>query len=183
MTGPNAPDLNADPARLDGREFRAALGCFATGVTVITASGASGQRVGLTVNSFSSVSLDPPLVLWNLSIHAPSLPVFRQAGYFAVNVLSADQRDVAEHFSRRADDKFMGADFGMRDGLGGAPVLDGVAAVFECRNAERYYGGDHIIFLGEVEGYDFTEKQPLIFCGGEYGGFHPAQSDDEPARA
>ena len=176
MTGPNAPDLKAAPGQLEARDFRAALGCFATGVTVITARGAGGHRVGLTVNSFSSVSLDPPLVLWNLSIHAPSLPVFREAGHFAVNVLSAGQRDIAEHFSRRADDKFTGATIAMRDGLGGAPVLDGVAAVFECRNAERYYGGDHIIFLGEVEGYEFSENAPLIFCRGEYGAFHFAQS-------
>jgi len=175
MTGPNAPDLKAAP-ELEARDFRAALGCFATGVTVITACSAAGQRVGLTVNSFSSVSLDPPLVLWNLSIHAPSLPVFREAGHFAVNVLSADQRDIAEHFSKRADDKFTGANIAMRAGHGGAPVLDGVAAVFECRNAERYYGGDHIIFLGEVEDYEFSEKAPLIFCRGEYGLFHFARS-------
>ncbi len=180
MTGPNTPELNAAPARLNANDFRAALRCFATGVTVITARGAGGERVGLTVNSFSAVSLDPPLVLWNLSIHAPSLPVFREAGHFAVNVLSAGQRDIAEQFSRRADDKFTGANIGMRDGLGGAPVLDGVSAVFECRNAERYYGGDHVIFLGEVEGYEFTNKEPLIFCGGAYGGFHPAQLAADP---
>jgi len=176
MTGPNATDLNAAdsdaaPARLDASDLRAALGCFATGVTVITARGAGGERVGLTVNSFSAVSLDPPLVLWNLSVHAPSLPVFREAGHFAVNVLSSGQRDLAEQFSQRADDKFTGVNIAMRDGLGGAPVLDGVAAVFECRNAERYWGGDHVIFLGEVEAYEFTKKAPLIFCGGEYGGF------------
>jgi flavin reductase (DIM6/NTAB) family NADH-FMN oxidoreductase RutF len=183
MTGSDASDLTAAPGRLDAREFRVALGCFATGVTVITARGNDGQRVGLTVNSFSSVSLDPPLVLWNLSIHAPSLPVFREAGHFAVNVLSAGQRDLAEHFARRADDKFTGADVGMREGIGGAPVLDGISAVFECRNAERYYGGDHIIFLGEVEGYEFCEKEPLVFCRGDYGVFHAAQSDDGPVKA
>ncbi|HSG94559.1 MAG TPA: flavin reductase family protein [Afifellaceae bacterium] len=180
MTGPDAPDVKDTAASPDSRDFRAALGCFATGVTVITACSASGQRVGLTVNSFSSVSLDPPLVLWNLSIHAPSLTVFREAGHFTVNVLSADQRVIAEHFSRRSDDKFSGAGIGMRDGLGGAPVLDGVSAVFECRNAERYYGGDHVIFLGEVEGYEFSEKEPLVFCRGDYGLFHPAQSNVEP---
>jgi len=177
MTGPNAPELNAAPTRLDAREFRTALGCFATGVTVITACSVSGQRVGLTVNSFSSVSLEPPLVLWNLSIHAPSLPVFGEAGHFAVNVLSVDQRDLAAHFSRRSDDKFTDAGIATRNGLGGAPVLDGASAVFECRNAERYYGGDHIIFLGEVEGFESSEKAPLIFCGGEYGDFHPAQPE------
>ncbi len=174
MTGPNAPEVKAADKSLHAREFRAALGCFATGVTVITACSASGQRVGLTVNSFSSVSLDPPLVLWNLSIHAPSLPVFRDAGHFAVNVLSADQRDLAEHFARRADDKFTDTDFGMRDGLGGAPLLDGVSAVFECRNAERYYGGDHVIFLGEVERFNYTETEPLVFSRGSYGVFHSA---------
>jgi flavin reductase (DIM6/NTAB) family NADH-FMN oxidoreductase RutF len=76
--------------------------------------------------------------------------------------------------------RITGAEIGMRGGLGGAPVLDGVAAVFECRNAERYYGGDHVIFLGQVESYEFTKKEPLVFCGGDYGGFRPAQSDDEP---
>ena len=173
MSSPSAPDAKATAKTLDMRDFRVALGSFATGVTVITACGAGGQRVGLTVNSFSSVSLDPPLVLWNLSINAPSLPVFREAGHFAVNVLSAGQRGLAEHFARRADDKFTGADFAIRDGLGGAPVLDGVSAVFECRNAERYYGGDHVIFLGEVKAYEFSSNAPLVFCRGAYGGFHP----------
>jgi flavin reductase (DIM6/NTAB) family NADH-FMN oxidoreductase RutF len=173
MTGPSTPDSDAAPARFDASDFRVALGCFATGVTVITARGAGGERVGLTVNSFSAVSLDPPLVLWNLSIHAPSLPVFREAGHFAVNVLSSGQRDLAGQFSRRAEDRFIGANIGMRDGLGGAPVLDGVSAVFECRNAERYYGGDHVIFLGQVESFNFSKMAPLIFCGGDYGGFHP----------
>ncbi len=160
--------------RPGAHDFRAALGCFATGVTVITARGANGERAGLTINSFSAVSLDPPLVLWNLSVLAPSLPVFREAGHFAVNVLSSGQREIAGQFSRRADDKFTGIDIGMREGLGGAPVFDGVSAVFECRKAETYWGGDHIIFLGEVEAFGFTDRQPLIFCGGDYGGFQPA---------
>ncbi len=181
MTVTDAFDANAACRRLDPRDFRAALGCFATGVTVITARGADGRRVGLTVNSFSSVSLDPPLVLWNLSVHAPSLPVFCAAGHFAVNVLAADQRHLARHFAKSADDKFTGADAVLRDGLGGAPLLDGVAALFECRNAERYYGGDHVIFLGAVENYRFTEKQPLVFCRGDYGVFSSAGPGGKPA--
>lgn len=156
----------------DTRDFRTALGAFGTGVTVITAAGADGARVGLTANSFSSVSLNPPMVLWSLSSFAPSMHVFQEASHYAVNVLGADHRELAMRFARSAEDKFAGTRF--REGLGGAPVLEEALASFECRNAFRYYGGDHVIFLGVVEAYAHREGEPLLFCRGAFGRFAPS---------
>jgi len=166
-----APDTKSDdtPA-FDARDFRNALGCFGTGVTVITAANVKGERVGLTANSFSSVSLDPPMVLWSLSMFAPSLRVFQEASHYAVNVLARGHEALAMKFAKPADDKFVGVEF--REGLGGAPVLHDVVATFECRNAFRYYGGDHVIFLGAVESYAHTVEEPLMFCRGKFGVFH-----------
>ncbi len=163
-----------DGDRIDTRDFRRALGSFGTGVTVITARGEDGQRVALTANSFSSVSLDPPLVLWSLGIYAPSLPVFQDASHFAVNVLSVEQEDLAVHFSKPSDDKFR--DIACGEGLGRAPILDDVIATFECRNAFRYYGGDHVIFLGAVERYGYRQDgEPLLFCRGAFGRFETGE--------
>jgi flavin reductase (DIM6/NTAB) family NADH-FMN oxidoreductase RutF len=171
-----APEAKPDetPA-FDVRDFRNALGCFATGVTVITAANVKGERVGLTANSFSSVSLDPPMVLWSLSMFAPSLRVFQEASHYAVNVLARGHDDLAMKFAKPAEDKFVGVDF--REGLGGAPVLHDVVATFECRNAFRYYGGDHVIFLGAVESYAHTPGEPLMFCRGKFGAFQHGEED------
>ena len=155
------------PDRIDPKAFRNALGCFATGVTIITAASESGRKAGLTVNSFSSVSLNPPLVLWSLAMHAPSLPVFQDASHFAVHVLGRDQEELAMHFARSSDDKFAG--MAISPGLGDAPLLEGAIARFQCRNSYRYYGGDHIIFVGEVEAMEHKEGPPLIFCRGAFG--------------
>src|SRR3989440_6480761 len=121
-----------EKAQHDARDFRTALGCFPTGVCLVTALAADDRRVGLTANSFSSVSLEPPMVLWSLSRKASSAPVFRDAEYFAINVLAAGDAEVSSHFAKSADNKF--ARFAARwsPGLGGAPVLDGAAASFEC---------------------------------------------------
>ena len=154
------------PGVLDAGDFRRALGTFATGVTVITTRCAGGDLIGLTANSFNSVSLSPPLVLWSLSQFAPSLPAFQGSPYFAVNVLAADQTHLAEKFCRRSDDKFAGV--AVRYGLGGVPLLDGVAATFTCRNEIRYYGGDHVIFVGAVAAYEYTDREPLVFSRGRY---------------
>lgn len=160
-------------AAFDAKDFRKALSCFCTGVTVITAASDDGRRAGLTVNSFSSVSLNPPLVLWNLFLHSPSMPVFQAASHFCVNVLSTEQESLAHHFARPSEDKF--ASVPWEPGLGGAPKIAGAIAQFECRNSERYYGGDHVIFLGAVENYIHGSGHPLLFIRGTFRPFkdHP----------
>ena len=154
----------------DHLEFRAALGSFATGVTVVTAPRRSGGYVGLTCNSFSSVSLTPPLILWSLSRQSASFTAFVEASHFAVSVLSADQVDLSRKFSKAADDKFCGVSFSL--GAGDAPLLDGAVAHFECRNERHHDGGDHVIFIGRVLRCSRFPRSPLIFCQGQYGALH-----------
>mgnify|MGYP001592675692 CR=1 FL=1 len=152
---------------LSTADFRSALGMFATGVTIVTARSAAGALVGLTANSFNSVSLDPPLVLWSLAQRAGSLPVFAQGTHYAIHILAAEQRDLAERFAQRGVDRFAGLAF--HAGAGGAPILEGTAAVFECFNRSRYEEGDHVIFVGQVERCEHRSgAQPLIFHGGRY---------------
>ncbi|HZV92572.1 MAG TPA: flavin reductase family protein, partial [Caldimonas sp.] len=140
---------------------------FATGVTIVTANDANGQPVGLTANSFNSVSLRPPLVLWSLSRQAGSMPAFEQGSHYAINILAAEQHALAERFASHGLDRFDGVAF--RAGAGGVPLLDGSAAVFECFNRSRYEEGDHVIFVGEVERCSRRAgAQPLIFHGGRY---------------
>ena len=148
-------------------DFRAALGMFATGVTIVTARRPDGSLVGLTANSFNSVSLDPPLVLWSLSRNAGSMPVFERGSHYAINILAAEQHVLAERFASKTVDRF--ADVAFREGAGGAPVLEGAAAVFECFNRSQYEEGDHVIFVGEVERCTWRPGlPPLIFHGGRY---------------
>ena len=155
-----APTFSAD-------DFRAALGMFATGVTIVTARDATGQRVGLTANSFNSVSLAPPLVLWSLARSAGSMPAFERGSHYAINILAAEQHVLAERFASKAADRFAGVTF--REGASGAPILEGAAAVFECFNRSQYEEGDHVIFVGEVERCEHRPgAQPLIFHGGRY---------------
>jgi flavin reductase (DIM6/NTAB) family NADH-FMN oxidoreductase RutF len=151
---------------LDLRRLRDALGEFATGVTVVTARAADGQPVGVTINSFASVSLEPPLVLWSLGLDSPSLAVFETCSHYAVNVLAADQAEFSQRFSQSQSDKFAGIDLGV--GAGGTPILPGCCARFECRNEMRYPGGDHVILVGYVESFQREEKPPLVFHGGRY---------------
>ena len=161
------PPRQAQPPSFSAQEFRAALGMFATGVTIVTARGADGITIGLTANSFNSVSLDPPLVLWSLSRAAASMAVFSAGSHYAINILAADQHALAERFASKGADRFAG--LGFHEGIGGAPVFDGAAAVFECFNRSRYEEGDHVIFVGEVERCTHRPgAQPLIFHGGRY---------------
>jgi 4-hydroxyphenylacetate 3-hydroxylase, reductase component len=146
--------------------FRTALGRFVTGVTVVTTRDADGEPVGLTANSFNSVSLDPPLVLWSLARRSRSLAAFESASHFAVNVLSIEQKAISDRFARPSDDRFDGVDW--FPGAGGAPVLKGCAAVFECLSEQRYEGGDHVIFLGRVERFDHENRVPLAYHAGGY---------------
>ena len=152
--------------RFDRRDYRRALGQFATGVTVVTARGSNGRKVGVTVNSFSSVSLNPPLVLWSLSRDAPSFPDFASATHFAVNVLEARQHHLSRQFSTPLPDKFSGVEF--VEAASGTPLLNGAIAQFICRKVRQYDGGDHIIFIGEVEEYKYSAGEPLVFHSGNY---------------
>ncbi len=148
------------------RQFRNALGMFATGITVVTTRAASGQAVGLTVNSFNSVSLEPPLIVWSLSNHLPCRPAFEASEYYAINVLGEDQIELSQRFARRDEDRFRGLEFD--EGIGGVPLLRDVCARFECRNTIRHDGGDHRVYIGEVLSFARTERAPLIYFGGAY---------------
>lgn len=163
----SAPHLITEPA-FDARAFRTALGGFATGVCVVTALDLdAGCPVGITVNSFASVSLDPPLVLWSIGRTAHTFEVFRRADQWAINILAADQQEVSNRFASRADDKFAGVEW--TPGLGGAPLLDGCVARFQCVAEHRYDGGDHLILVGRVLAFDRAERAPLLFAQGRYG--------------
>jgi len=153
----------------DARDFRAALGAFPTGVCLVTALGPGGQAHGMTVNSFSSVSLDPPMVLWSLARSASSAGVFRDAEHFAINVLAAGDEELSRHFSRSGSDKFQKHRDRFEPGIGEVPVLKGAAASFECHSRHRYYGGDHVILIGVVERYAYRGGEPLlVFHRGKY---------------
>lgn len=164
----DTPIEAGETGALDGKALRRTLGQFATGVTVVTAAHPStGEIVGMTANSFSSVSLDPPLVLWSIVREAKSLAVFLDATHFAINILSEQQLDHSNRFARPGTDKF--ADVAWRPGLGGAPVLEGTAAVFECARHAEHDGGDHIIMVGEVGRFARFDRPGLVFAQGRYG--------------
>ncbi|MCK9509693.1 MAG: flavin reductase family protein [Pigmentiphaga sp.] len=146
--------------------LRQALGHFATGVTIITSRDAAGQPIGVTVNSFNSVSLEPPLILWSLARRAYSFDTFATQRHFAVHILSAHQQHLSDRFARAGADKF--ADIELEEGLGGAPLLSDCAAVFQCQTEARYDGGDHLIVLGRVQAYHTREHPPLLFYRGRY---------------
>lgn len=173
----DAPKHPADPANefasdnsaIDPRDFRNALGTFATGVTIVTAMAADGRPYGVTCNSFASVSLNPPLVLWSLGMFSQGLTIFQNASHFTINVLGVSQQALASQFAKSSGDKFAGVSW--TPGLGNAPVLSDGVANFQCRAANRYYGGDHIIFLGAVEAYAYNRQEPLLFARGNFGRF------------
>jgi flavin reductase (DIM6/NTAB) family NADH-FMN oxidoreductase RutF len=166
------PPRQAQPPSFSAQEFRAALGMFATGVTIVTARTAEGQLIGLTANSFNSVSLAPPLVLWSLSRAAASMAAFSGGSHYAINVLANDQKALAERFAMKGADRWSGVTFDL--GAGGAPLLHGAAATFECFNRSRYEEGDHVIFVGEVERCAHRHgASPLLFHGGRYFTEHP----------
>jgi flavin reductase (DIM6/NTAB) family NADH-FMN oxidoreductase RutF len=179
MTDAPKPPMDADPANelasdsspIDPRDFRNALSTYATGVTIITAAGMDGKPYGLTCNSFASVSLNPPLVLWSLVLYSSSLSVFQNASHFGVNVLGASQQALANKFAKSSEDKFIGVEW--TPGVGNAPLIRDSVANFQCRAVNRYYGGDHVIFLGAVEAYAYNRNEPLLFARGGYGRFVP----------
>jgi len=148
------------------QQFRTALGSFATGVTIVTTRSAAGEDIGLTANSFNSVSLDPPMVLWSLARKSLSLPAFLNSGYFAVHVLAATQEDLSVTFATRGAEKFAGLN--VTRGAGGIPLLPGCSALFQCKTAFNYEGGDHVIFVGEVQEFEHFNRPPLVFHSGRY---------------
>ncbi len=156
-------DASAAP---DHRALRNALGRLATGVTIVACLDADGEPAGLTANSFNALSLDPPLVLWSLREASPSLPAFLAARHFVVNVLSEAQLDLARRFAAPAADKF--AEGAWSRGLGGAPVLSGCAAVFECETLTQQTAGDHRLFIGRVLRMVEAPLPPLLFQAGHY---------------
>lgn len=150
----------------DTLALRQALGEFATGVTVVTARNPDGRPVGITVNSFASVSLEPPLVLWSIGRHSPLHQVFATCGYWTVNILAADQLALSQRFSQPGADRF--ADLEWKPGAGDTPLLAGCSAWFECRTEARHPGGDHTLLIGRVERFRREPRPPLIFHGGGY---------------
>lgn len=152
-------------------DFREALGCFATGVTVLTALTPDGEPIGVTISSFNSVSLQPPLILWSLACDSPRIDAFRRASHYAVNVLAADQEWISDLFASRVDDRF--GRVAVSPGIAGVPLIDGCAASFECTSEAHYAGGDHLIFLGRVQRFVRADAaQPLIFHAGRYRKLH-----------
>lgn len=162
----------ATPPTFSKAEFRTALGMFATGVTVVTGRAPDGSLVGLTANSFNSVSMSPPLVLWSLSQTAGSMAAFSTGSHYAINILSAEQQELARQFATQGVDRFAGVKYHL--GAAGAPLIEGAAATFECFNRSRYEEGDHVIFVGEVERCTASAgASPLLYHGGKFYAEHP----------
>lgn len=162
------PPKPAPAPGFDPRAFRNALGSFPTGVAIITTMGADGRPIGLTCNSFSSVSLDPPLVSWGLRLASKTLDAFRAGGHFAINILAEDQKELSARFASGAiADKFEGVEW--REGHGRVPVLEGCVATFECDKFGEHEAGDHMLFLGHVARFDHGRQEPsLVFYKGAY---------------
>lgn len=156
----------ATEGAVDALALRRALGSFGTGVTVVSTRAADGRPVGVTANSFNSVSLDPPIVLWSLRRQSPSLAAFDHSGRFVVNVLAVGQVELSRRFASPQADRFEGV--AHRAGLAGLPVLEGSTASFECRTVQRLEVGDHILFLGRVEAFAHQPGAGLLYCQGRY---------------
>ncbi|AMN47345.1 hypothetical protein ACG33_09600 [Steroidobacter denitrificans] len=168
----------------DPGDLRRAFGTFATGVTIVTARSVTGQDVGLTVNSFSSVSLDPPMVLWSLAKTSGNRATFMETDSFAVHILAQEQADLAAIFAQRGVDKFAGLE--LDRGIEQVPLLDNCSARFQCKTVFRFDGGDHDILGGEIVAYEHFERPPLVFLSGRYAiamehpEEGPAAEDQEP---
>ena len=165
------PPRKAQPPSFSSQEFRTALGMFATGVTIVTARAQDGSVIGLTANSFNSVSLDPPLVSWCLSRHANTLPAFEQCERYAISVLAVDQAAIARRFAGTHADRFEGVPF--RLGWADAPLIEGAVAWFECRHFSRQPTGDHTRFVGEVVHCARAGGPGLVFHHGRFGAVAP----------
>lgn len=158
---------DGDAGDIDGRRFRDVLGNWATGVSVITAVH-DGEPVGLAANSFTSVSLDPPLVLFCAGKESTTWPRIQAAGAYAVNVLAADQAELSKVFAQKGADRFVGVDY--HSGATGSPILDGVLAYLDCEIEAEHDAGDHVLVVGRVVDLDIprADAEPLLFFRGGY---------------
>lgn len=152
--------------KIDQKAFRRALGNFATGVTIITTRAADGTNIGVTASSFTSLSMDPPLILWSSIKDTPSCRVFEASAHFAVNILASDQMEMSNNFARQQDDKFEGVEW--EEGIGGSPIFPNCAGRFQCETYNKLDGGDHWIFVGKVVAFDDSGRSPLCFHQGSY---------------
>lgn len=176
----NSMNIQQEEVGFDSKAFRRALGNFATGVTIMTAQNVQGQKVGVTANSFNSVSLDPPLILWSIDKRSSSYAIFEEATHFAVNILAADQIELSNQFARSKDDKYANIKFDT--GVGGAPVLKECSAVFECERHSILDGGDHWIILGRVVCFQDNGCSPLLYHQGAYSSVLPHPSLNKLAK-
>lgn len=156
---------------IDAELFKRVLGSFASGVTVVTTHDDGGQPRGMTVSAFSSVSLDPPLILICIDLKAECYPDLRAAGRFAVNILAEGQRELSRRFATKGVDRFEGVH--VRRGRTGLPLLEGAMGVLECRVVAAHPAGDHTIFVGEVEAAEVKSESALLYFRGNYGAFTP----------
>lgn len=161
-------------AAADSRKLRATLGRFATGITVVTCVAADGSPHGITANSFTSVSLQPPLVLWNIGKDSASLHAFLGARYFAINILGSAQRPVAERFARRNDASFSGVGHALS--TNGVPLLDNTLGCLQCKRWRVIDCGDHYIIVGEVTEHACRDGDPLLYFGGGYAALKPDEA-------
>jgi flavin reductase (DIM6/NTAB) family NADH-FMN oxidoreductase RutF len=152
----------------DMNKFRQCLGKFATGVTIVTCADESGKPYGITANSFSSVSLEPHLILWNIAKVSNSLQAFLDADYFAINLLARDQQDLSSHFAKSDHTLFDTVEINRsRENV---PLIPDTLACFECRTHQIHDCGDHHIVIGEVVRFEASDAEPLLFFGGKYAG-------------
>ena len=160
-------------AAFDGRAFRQALGQFPTGVCVVTCL-ADGEQLGMTMSSFNSLSLDPPLVLFSIDRRSASLSLWEIAASYAINVIAENQKDISNRFARPLSNKWEGVRF--EHGRSGAPVLPRAAALFDCGPWARHAAGDHVLFIARVTHFRrFADRQPLVFSKGRYASLQPTE--------
>lgn len=165
------------------REFRDALGLFPTGVAIVTTVDAQGQPAGITVNSFTSVSLDPPLILVSIARTSRNFDLFMKASHFAVNLLREEQRHISSAFASQHADRF--GQVRHRPGHGNAPLIDAHLVAFECETYARYEGGDHVLLLGKVVGLNLNAHlppKPLLYFRGQYRELSELNAEIAPAR-
>jgi flavin reductase (DIM6/NTAB) family NADH-FMN oxidoreductase RutF len=182
IAAPTVSTAASVPAIHLARPLRDALGAYPTGVTVVTTRAADGRPVGLTVNSFASLSLEPPLLLWSLANRSPNLRAFRTASHFAINVLAHDQAGIAQRFATpTVVDKFDGIALrgALQAGADLAPLLEGTVAHFVCASRDAIETGDHTLFIGRIEHHWQSEGDPLVFHGGRFASVAPRRAQKE----
>lgn len=163
------PNEGDAPQTLDAQRFRKALGSFPTGVCLVTTVNEDGKREGMTINSFASVSLAPPLILWSIRDDVRSSGAFLTSRTFVLSVLAADQAELAMHFTKPAPDKFHSCEDAFEPGIGACPRLKHSVATYECTVYSRHQEGDHTILLGRVQEFSASDDAPLVFHHGKMG--------------